>query len=53
MMKRGLVITFATGALGLSYGHYPFGLETRPAGHRPLRAAPAPPVPTAETLNRV
>jgi len=35
------------------YGHYPFDLETRPAGHRPLRAAPAPPAPTAETLNRV
>jgi TnpA family transposase len=35
------------------YGHYPFDLATRPAGHRPLRAPPATPAPASKTLNRV
>jgi TnpA family transposase len=35
------------------YGHYPFDLATRPAEHRPLRAAPTPRTVRAETLNRV
>jgi len=35
------------------YGHYPFDLATRPDGHRPLRAPPAPPSPAPKTLNRV
>lgn len=34
------------------YGHYPFDLATRPSGHRPLRAAPAPST-TKKALNRV
>jgi hypothetical protein len=35
------------------YGHHPFDLATRPDGHRPLRAPPAPPSPALKTLNRV
>jgi hypothetical protein len=35
------------------YGHYPFDLATRPAGHRPLRAPPAATTPAEKTLNRV
>ena len=35
------------------YGHYPFDLASRPAGHRPLRAPAPPATPTPETLNRV
>ncbi len=36
------------------YGHYPFDLTTRPAGHRPLRvSAAAPPAPAPKTPNRV
>ena len=35
------------------YGHYPFDLAARPAGHRPLRAPAAAATPAEETLNRV
>ncbi len=35
------------------YGHYPFDLATRPAGHRPLRAPASASALTPETLNRV
>jgi TnpA family transposase len=35
------------------YGHYPFDLVTRPAGHRPLRAPAAAPAPALKTPNRV
>ena len=35
------------------YGHYPFDLASRPAGHRLLRAPAPPATPTPETLNRV
>ena len=35
------------------YGHYPFNLVTRPAGHRPLRAPAVAPAPAPKTPNRV
>ena len=35
------------------YGHYPFDLVTRPAGHRPLRTPAATAAPAPKTPNRV